>query len=75
MMRERSSPDAGVRVKPIMTLSALNIDASKYGKEQISCTVQEMFEEADMWLVSDEVRSIHLPLPYPAQLYSAAIRR
>ena len=45
-MRERSSPDAGVRVKPIMTLSALNIDASKYGKEQISCTVQEMFEEA-----------------------------
>ena len=46
-MRERSSPDAGVRVKPIMTLPAINTDASKYGKEQISCTVQEMFEEAD----------------------------
>ena len=46
-MRERSSPDAGVRVKPLMTLPAINTDASKYGKEQISCTVQEMFEEAD----------------------------
>ena len=46
-MRERSSPDAGVRVKPLMTRPAINTDASKYGKEQISCTVQEMFEEAD----------------------------
>ena len=53
MMRERSSPDAGVRVKPLMTLPAINTDASKYGKEQISCTVQEMFEETDMWLLSD----------------------
>ncbi|EGF7980232.1 DinI family protein, partial [Salmonella enterica] len=26
---------------------------SKHEKEQISRTVQEMFEEADMWLVSD----------------------
>ena len=49
----RIFPDADVRVKPMMTLPAINTDASKYGKEQISCTVQEMFEEADMWLVSD----------------------
>ena len=49
----RVFPDADVRVKPMMTLPAINTDASKYGKEQISCTVQEMFEEADMWLVSD----------------------
>ncbi|MBD3126380.1 DinI-like family protein, partial [Citrobacter braakii] len=28
-------------------------DASKHEKEQISRTVQEMFEEADMWLLSD----------------------
>lgn len=42
MMRERSSPDAGVRVKPLMTLPAINTDASKYGKEQISSIVQEM---------------------------------
>ncbi|WP_370551889.1 DinI-like family protein [Citrobacter sp. FDAARGOS_156] len=47
------SPDANVRVKPMMTLPAINTDASKHKKEQISRTVQEMFEEADMWLVSD----------------------
>ncbi|WP_447215274.1 DinI-like family protein [Citrobacter pasteurii] len=46
-------PDADVRVKPMMTLPAINTDASKHEKEQISRTVQEMFEEADMWLVSD----------------------
>ncbi|HGG8844252.1 TPA: DinI-like family protein, partial [Enterobacter soli] len=27
-----------------------NTDASKHEKEQISRVVQEMFEEADMWL-------------------------
>lgn len=37
----------------MMTLPAINTDAGKHEKEQISCTVQEMFEEADMWLVSD----------------------
>ena len=46
-------PDADVRVKPMMTLPAINTDASKHEKEQISRTIQEMFEEADMWLVSD----------------------
>ncbi|EPZ5202711.1 DinI-like family protein [Citrobacter freundii] len=40
-------------VKAMMTLPAINTDASKHEKEQISRTVQEMFEEADMWLVSD----------------------
>ncbi|APR33662.1 DNA-damage-inducible protein I [Citrobacter freundii] len=49
----RIFPDADVRVKPMMTLPAINIDASKHEKEQISRTVQEIFEEADMWLVSD----------------------
>ena len=49
----RVFPDAEVRVKPMMTLPAINTDASKHEKEQISRTVQEMFEEADMWLVSD----------------------
>ncbi|HEF0085336.1 DinI family protein [Citrobacter sp. wls828] len=28
-------------------------DTIKHEKEQMSRTVQEMFEEADMWLVSD----------------------
>ena len=46
-------PDADVRVKPMLTLPAINTDASKHEKEQISRTVQEMFEEADMWPVSD----------------------
>ncbi|WP_275211749.1 DinI family protein [Citrobacter freundii] len=49
----RIFPDADVRVKPMMTLPAINTDASKHEKEHISRTVQEMFEEADMWLVSD----------------------
>ncbi|MBJ9160600.1 DinI-like family protein, partial [Citrobacter sp. FDAARGOS_156] len=34
-------------------LPAINTDASKHEKEQINRIVQEMFEEADMWLVSD----------------------
>lgn len=46
-------PDAEVRVKPMMTLPAINTDASKHEKEQISRAVQEMFEEADMWLVDE----------------------
>lgn len=49
----RVFPDAEVRVKPMMTLPAINTDASKHEKEQISRVVQEMFEEADMWLVND----------------------
>ncbi|XXD09547.1 DinI family protein [Klebsiella sp. R445] len=46
-------PDADVRVKPMMTLPAINTDASKHEKEQISRVVQEMFEEADMWMVEE----------------------
>lgn len=46
-------PNANVRVKPMMTLPAINTDASKHEKERISAAVQEMFEEADMWLVSE----------------------
>lgn len=49
----RYFPDADVRVKPMMTLPAINTDASKHEKEQISRVVQEMFEEADMWLAAD----------------------
>jgi DinI-like family len=46
-------PEADVRVKPMMTLPAINTDASKHEKEQISRAVQEMFEEADMWMVDE----------------------
>jgi len=37
----------------MMTLPAINTDASKHEKELISRTVQEMFEEAEFWLVSE----------------------
>mgnify|MGYP000571321438 CR=1 FL=1 len=36
-----------------VTLPAINTDASKHEKELISRTVQEMFEEADMWLTEE----------------------
>ncbi|MCL8380345.1 DinI family protein, partial [Escherichia coli] len=36
----RIFPDAEVRVKPMMILPAINTDASKHEKEQISRTVQ-----------------------------------
>ncbi|HCM9500945.1 TPA: DinI family protein [Enterobacter roggenkampii] len=49
----RVFPEAVVRVKPMVTLPVINSDASKHEKEQISKIVQEMFEEADMWLVSE----------------------
>ncbi|EDT5747266.1 DinI-like family protein [Salmonella enterica] len=49
----RICPNADVGVKPMMTLPAVNTDASKHEMEQINRTVQEMFEEDDMWLVSD----------------------
>lgn len=44
----RIFPGADVRVKPMMTLPAINTDANKHENEQISRTVQEMFEETDM---------------------------
>ncbi|HGH5981355.1 TPA: DinI-like family protein [Kluyvera georgiana] len=46
-------PDAEVRVKPMMTLPAINTDASKHEKEQINRVVTEMFDEAEFWLVSE----------------------
>lgn len=46
-------PDANVRVKTMMTLTTINTDASKHEKEQISLAVQEMFEEAESWLVGE----------------------
>lgn len=49
----RAFPDADVRVKPMMSLPAINTDASKHEKERISSIVTEMFEEADMWLGED----------------------
>ncbi|HGT7070939.1 TPA: DinI family protein [Escherichia coli] len=45
-------PDAQVKVKP-MQANSLNSDASKSDREKLNRMLEEMFEEADMWLVSD----------------------
>ncbi|WP_312584828.1 DinI family protein [Atlantibacter sp.] len=44
-------PDAEVRVKP-MQANGLNSDASKSDREKLNRMLEEMFDEADMWLVS-----------------------
>ncbi|MEA1065513.1 DinI family protein [Apirhabdus apintestini] len=49
----RIFPSATVRVKP-MQANALNSDASKSDREKLNRMLEEMFEEADMWLVSGE---------------------
>ncbi|HKM98038.1 MAG TPA: DinI family protein [Buttiauxella sp.] len=46
-------PDAQVRVKP-MQANAVNSDCTKNEKEKINRLVEEMFDEADFWLVSEE---------------------
>lgn len=45
-------PGADVRVKP-MQANALNSDCSKTEKERLNRMLEEMFEEADMWMVAD----------------------
>ena len=45
-------PDTEVRVKP-MQANALNSDASKSDREKLNRMLEEMFEESDMWLVSE----------------------
>lgn len=49
----RVFPDAQVRVKPMQTLSSIQTDASKSDKATLNGLVQEMFEEADMWLIDN----------------------
>ena len=45
-------PASSVRVKP-MQANALNSDASKSDREKLNRMLEEMFEESDMWLVSE----------------------
>ena len=45
-------PGADVRVKP-MQANALNSDCTKTEKERLNRMLEEMFEEADMWMVAD----------------------
>lgn len=48
----RIFPNAAVKVKP-MQANSLNSDASKSDREKLNRMLEEMFEEADMWLVKD----------------------
>ncbi|MEE4407811.1 MULTISPECIES: DinI family protein [unclassified Serratia (in: enterobacteria)] len=48
----RIFPDADVRVKP-MQANGLNSDANKSDREKLNRMLEEMFEEADEWLVTD----------------------
>ena len=43
---------AEVKVKP-MQANGLNSDASKSDREKLNRMLEEMFEESDMWLVSE----------------------
>ena len=45
-------PDAEVRGKP-MQANGLNSDASKSDREKLNRMLEEMFEDANMWLVND----------------------
>jgi hypothetical protein len=44
-------PGADVRVKPMQ--ANLNSDCTKTEKERLNRMLEEMFEEADMWMVAD----------------------
>ncbi len=48
----RIFPDAEVKVKP-MQVNGLNSDASKSDREKLNRMLEEMFDEADMWLVAE----------------------
>lgn len=48
----RIFPDADVRVKP-MQANGLNSDANKSDREKLNRMLEDMFEEADEWLVTD----------------------
>ncbi|SUG42982.1 virulence protein [Salmonella enterica subsp. arizonae] len=48
----RIFPAAQVRVKP-MQANELNSDCTKTEKERLNRMLEEMFEEADMWLVAE----------------------
>ncbi|MDR3434488.1 MAG: DinI-like family protein [Rouxiella aceris] len=49
----RTFPDADVKVKPMVTLSSINTDASKAQKAILAGIVEEMFDDAGEWLAVD----------------------
>ena len=57
----RIFPGSEVRVKP-MQANGLNSDASKSDREKLNRMLEEMFDESDIWLVSEfpKVRQVGL---------------
>lgn len=49
---QRVFPDVEVRVKP-MERNAIETDMSKNEKATMARIIEEMFDEAEMWLVAD----------------------
>ncbi|MBA2814614.1 DinI family protein [Candidatus Pantoea persica] len=49
---QRVFPDIEVRVKP-MEHNAIETDLSKNDKATVARIIEEMFDEAEMWLVAD----------------------
>jgi len=49
---QRVFPEIEVRVKP-MERNAIETDMSKNEKATLARIIEEMFEEAEMWLVAD----------------------
>ena len=49
---QRVFPEIEVRVKP-MERNAIETDLSKNDKATVARIVEEMFDEAEMWLVAD----------------------
>jgi len=49
---QRVFPEVEVRVKP-MERNAIETDLSKNDKATVARIVEEMFDEAEMWLVAD----------------------
>jgi len=49
----RVFPQAEVKVKPMNGESRIQSDASKSDRARLTALIQEMFEEADMWMVND----------------------
>ncbi|WP_034914180.1 MULTISPECIES: DinI-like family protein [Erwinia] len=50
---QRVFPDAEVKVKP-MQANSVKTDASKNDKAVMARIIEEMFDEADQWMVSGE---------------------
>lgn len=48
----RVFPEATVRVKPMQT-NAVNSDCTKFEKERLNRLIEEMFDEAEFWMVSE----------------------